>query len=216
MLFQKMHRATVFLFLSFSFATYVTLLTIPFQVNTGNYDRSRNDAGVISMKKDKVILFAIISALLFYICPTIAYADSSWVWVSETRPYDVLPWTAILTIAIETFSINYIPKVHKLPKTFCLVTLANLLSFAAPYGVNLLLYDESGFDFSKYLEHWPSYTVGLIYCFMTIAVELPLVYGALRKNAGSKRSLLLTIICSNAATTCMVAVIERIFCRGGW
>lgn len=41
--------------------------------------------GVISMKKDKVILFAIISALLFYICPTIAYADSSWVWVSEIK-----------------------------------------------------------------------------------------------------------------------------------
>lgn len=33
-------------------------------------------------------------------------ANSSWVWISQTRPYDVLPWVALVT---------------------------NLLSFAAPY-----------------------------------------------------------------------------------
>lgn len=137
------------------------------------------------MKRDGVVSLIIISAFLFFISPIITYADSSWVWISETRPYDVLPWTAILTIAIETLSINYFSKVHMLPKTFCIVTLANLLSFAAPYLINLFLYDSSGFAFSKYLEHWPSYTVGLAYGFMTVAIELPVVYGALRKNAGS-------------------------------
>lgn len=168
------------------------------------------------MKRDGVISLITISAGLFFLCPTITYADSSWIWISETRPYDVLPWAAILTIAIETFSINYFPRVHKLPKTFCMVTLANLLSFAAPYLINLFLYDSSGFAFSKYLEHWPSYTVGLVYGFMTVAVELPVVYGALKKNAGNKRNLLLTIICSNAVTTCMVAIMERFFCQGSW
>ena len=163
-----------------------------------------------------MVSLIIISAFLFFISPIITYADSSWVWISETRPYDVLPWTAILTIAIETLSINYFFKVHMLSKTFCIVTLANLLSFSAPYLINLFLYDSSGFAFSKYLEHWPSYTVGLVYGFMTVAIELPVVYGALRKNAGSKRSLLLTIICSNAVTTCMVTGMERFFCRGSW
>lgn len=127
-----------------------------------------------------------------------------------------MPWTAILTIAIETLSINYFPRVHKLLKTFCIVTLANLLSFAAPYLINLFEYDSSGFAFSKYLEHWPSYTVGLLYGFMTVAVELPVVYAALQKHTGSKRRLLLTIIFSNAVTTCMVAGIERVFCQGSW
>ncbi len=168
------------------------------------------------MKRDRVFSLIIISAFLFFLCPIITYADSSWVWISETRPYDILPWTAILTIAIETLSINYFPRVHKLPKTFCMVTLANLLSFASPYLINLFWYDSSGFAFSKYLEHWPSYTVGLVYGCMTVAVELPVVYAALQKNAGSKRSLLLTIICSNAVTTCMTAGIERFFCRGSW
>lgn len=148
--------------------------------------------------------------------PIVSLANSSWCWISETRPYDILPWVAILTIAIETISINIIPEVHKLPKTFCFVALANLLSFATPYLLNLILFNDEGFGFEKYLDHWPSYTVGIIYGIMTVVIELPVVYNALKKNAVSKKKLIFVIICVNIVTTLLVAITERIFCQGQW
>lgn len=145
-----------------------------------------------------------------------AWADSSWLWISKTRPYDVLPWVAILTIAIESISINIIPKILKSFKVFCVVTLANLLSFAAPYLLNFLMYKNYCFEFDKYLEHWPAYTVGGIYGFVTVAIELPVVYSVLKNDTDSKKKLLWVIICANIVTTVLVALAERIFCQGRW
>lgn len=34
------------------------------------------------------------------------YANSSWVWISETRPFDVLPWVAAVTILIEAAAVR--------------------------------------------------------------------------------------------------------------
>ena len=51
--------------------------------------------------------------------PMHAYADSSWHWISDTRPYDVLPYVIVMTLAIETFSIVLLGK----PCTLCVLVL---------------------------------------------------------------------------------------------
>ena len=72
------------------------------------------------------------SVMLLYLSESV-YADSSWVWISETRPYNVLPYVVILTLTIEIVMINYMAKVDRLGKTSLVVTIANLCSFLLPY-----------------------------------------------------------------------------------
>lgn len=168
------------------------------------------------MKKYKSISAFIISLFSLQLFNLTAFANSSWVWISETRPYDVLPWVAIGTLIIETISLIVFAKVKNGFKVFTFVTIANAISFATPYLVNLMLYSDQMFPFDKYLEHWPSYTVGVLFCIVTILIELPVVYFSLRKNAVSGKKFIITIIVSNIVTTILVAIIERIFCVGRW
>ena len=107
--------------------------------------------------------------------------------VDFTRPYDVLPWVALVT---------------------------NLLSFAAPY----VLYSfDPVFVWSG--RDWRGvhlYTVGAIYLLMTIVVEMPVVYGCLKKSAKDRKYLIGAIVGSNVVTTLITAAAERILCWGKW
>ena len=49
---------------------------------------------------------------------------------------------------------------------------------------------------------------------MTVLLEFPVVYNTLKKEAKNKKTLVVSIICSNILTTLFTYVIERIFCRG--
>lgn len=155
------------------------------------------------------------AALLCMVCLAVpAFADSSWVWISETRPYDVLAWVAMATLVIETGIIWYVGKTGKLWKVFGVVVLGNLLSFAAPY---VLAACDPIYPFMQALKSLPIYTVGWVYLLMTLLVELPIEYSLLKKDAGERtRPLLYAVIASNVLTTVMVAVVERIFCYGRW
>lgn len=168
------------------------------------------------MKKYKSISSVIITAFLLQIFNLTAFANSSWVWISESRPYDVLPWVAIGTLIIETISIIVFAKIKNGFKVFTFVTIANAISFAAPYLVNLIFCSDQMFPFDKYLEHWPSYTVGVLFCITTILVELPIIYLSLKKEAVSNKKFIITIIITNVVTTILVAIIERFFCVGRW
>ncbi len=168
------------------------------------------------MKKYKLISTFIISLILLQLFNLTTFANSSWVWISETRPYDVLPWVAIGTLIIETISLIVFAKIKNGFKVFTFVTIANAISFAAPYLVNLMLYSNQMFPFDKYLEHWPSYTVGVLFCIVTILIELPIVYFSLKKETISNKKFIITIIISNVVTTILVAITERIFCVGRW
>ena len=54
------------------------------------------------MKKSKTPLrILIVIMVLMMLLPVNAFADSSWVWISEKRPFDILPWVALGTILIE-------------------------------------------------------------------------------------------------------------------
>ena len=128
-------------------------------------------------------------AVLMMICllPITASANSSWRWLSEARPYDVLPFVAVITIAIETAALWYVLGKKHLVKIAVVVVIANLLSFAAPY---LWMYYEMHVEtlksFSWLMESGHYYTVGGVYLFMTLMVETPVVFFTLRKNAGNK------------------------------
>ncbi len=168
------------------------------------------------MKKQKIFSTIIIFLFLLQIFTLTAFANSSWFWISETRPYDVLPWVAIGTLIIETISLMIFAKMEKSFEVFAVVTIANAISFAAPYLGKLLIYYSEKMPYEKYLENWPSYTVGILFCIATVLIELPIVYFSLRKNAVSRKKFVITIIIINIVTTILVAIIERIFCVGRW
>ena len=75
----------------------------------------------------------IIVLLILQIFNVVVFANSSWVWISEMRPYDILPWVAICTLGIETISLVFIAKIKKGFKVFSFVAIANIISFATPY-----------------------------------------------------------------------------------
>ncbi len=168
------------------------------------------------MKKYKLISTYIISLFYLMIFNFNVFANSSWVWISETRPFDILPWVALGTLVIETICLFVFAKIKNIFKIFTFVSIANVISFVTPYLVNLILYANSMFTFEKYLEHWPSYTVGVLFCIATILIELPIVYIFLSKDAISRKRFFITFVVSNVITTVLVAVIERIFCVGRW
>ena len=168
------------------------------------------------MKKYKLFSASVICLFLLQLLNLTVFANSSWVWISETRPYDVLPWVAVGTLIVETASLVVFAKIRNVFKGITFVTIANAVSFAAPYLHNYILFSEQKFPYEKYLEHWPSYTVGVLFCLVTILIELPVVYFALRKHAPSRKRFVITIIFSNIVTTILVALAERIFCVGRW
>lgn len=146
-----------------------------------------------------------------------ALANSSWVWISETRPLDLLPIVMAATVLIEVTAVLLSLQKRRFWKALFFVALGNLLSFTAPYVYILLASAWEGrYPFSKYLEHWPSYTVGVIFLIVTIAIELPVVWFALRKDAKNRRRFAWTIIAVNVLTTGLTALAERLFCSGHW
>lgn len=120
-------------------------------------------------------------AMLMCMLPATASGNSSWIWLSEARPYDVLPFVAVITIVIEAAAIWYVLGKQHLLKIAIVVVIANLLSFAAPYW---FLYDETLRmplkPFPELMEYGHYYTVGVIFLLMTLLVELPVVFFTLR------------------------------------
>ena len=165
------------------------------------------------MKHKKTAAFFISFAVLFMI-PVHACANSSWGWISEKRPYDVLPFIIAVTLIIETIAVNFIPKIHRPLKAFITVCAANHISFLAPYFFAYTI--PSLYTFKQELEHTPFYTIGITYLFITIAIELPIVYNILKKDTENKKTLMITIIAVNILTTIICAVTERIICYGEW
>ena len=165
------------------------------------------------MKKNKLILTVIFSSICLSCFPIISYANSSWHWVSDKRPYDVLPFVIIITLLIETFAVTHFAKVKNLFKAFFVILISNILSFIFPYFT--YAFDEI-YTFEQVIDYSPSYTIGFAYLIATLVIEFPLVYGFLFKDASNEKSLVSSIIISNIITTVLIFIIERIFCAGSW
>ena len=168
------------------------------------------------MRKYRYLSSAALCFMLVVFTPLQVYANSSWRWISETRPYDVLPFVIIITLAVETLALYYFASVRQFSKTLWFVILGNLCSFAAPYGFRYMicLYEQL-YTFTQALEHLPVYIVGVGYLIVTLIIEIPIVYCALKKHTTAKK-LLPTILIANIITTVFTAIVERIFCQGRW
>ena len=168
------------------------------------------------MEKSKSALrIWIMIMALIVLLPANAFADSSWVWISEIRPFDILPWVALGTILIEWLSIWLIPKTGHALKVLGIVIIANAASFLLPYA--FLKTDLSWYGtFEHILDSGPHYIVSGVFLLLTLLIEMPIVYNVLKSKVQDKRVLQLTIIVSNVITTAVVAIIERLITEGHW
>jgi len=166
------------------------------------------------MKRRVAIRIIVLSSLMLLILPQAVLADSSWCWLTDIRPFDILPPVALATIVIEVLAIWLIPNTGKLMKTAVAVILANAASFLLPYA--LLLNDPVYPKFDDMLNAGPNYIVGAGFVILTLVLEIPIVYNLLKKHVDSKKKLLWSIVGSNIVTTAMVAVIERMVTDGYW
>ena len=168
------------------------------------------------MKKSKTPLrISIMILALMALFSLNAFADSSWVWISEKRPFDILPWVALGTILIEWLSIWLIPKTGHALKVLGIVIIANAASFLLPYA--FLKADLSWYGtFEHILDSGPHYIVSGVFLLMTIIIEMPIVYNALKKQVQDRRKLKVVIIVSNIITTAGVAIVERLITEGHW
>ena len=164
--------------------------------------------------KKRITRVIVITCFVLLIIPQAVFADSSWCWLTDTRPFDILPPVALATIVIEVLAIWLIPHTGKLMNTAVAVILANAASFLLPYA--LLLNDPVYPKFDDMLNAGPNYIVGAGFVILTLVLEIPIVYNLLKKHADSKKKLLWSIVGSNIVTTAMVAVIERMVTDGYW
>ena len=168
---------------------------------------------MISMNRNgKLILTISLGTILI---PQVAFADSSWIWVTDKRPFDILPAVAAATIIIEVLAIWLIPHTGRFIKTSVVVVTANAVSFLFPFFL-VLVTDTWYGSFQHKLDHWPHYIVGGLFLFITLLLEVPITYLLLKKDVKNTRTLLITIIATNVVTTAMVAVVERLITDGYW
>lgn len=166
------------------------------------------------MKKHKIttnfsVTFLLLAGFIFSVS-----ANSSWAWISEKRPYDLLPFVALATLLIETLGYNLLLKTENFYRTFSGVLVGNLISFAVPYIGYSNTPPYYDMPLSYILERGPFYTVGAAFLFLTVAVELPFMYFWLKKEVENRKKLVAVAILLNTVTTIMVAVVERVFCEG--
>lgn len=167
------------------------------------------------MNRYKLITNTVTTSMLIFIFSLTAFANSSWAWISETRPYDVLPFVAIATLIIETAALNGFLKIGNWHRVFTGVLIGNLISFAVPYiGYSNTTPYADYLSLPEILNRGPFYTVGTAFLIMTLAVELPFMYFWLKKDIKNKKLLVLVTVVANVVTTAMVALVERLLCEG--
>lgn len=167
--------------------------------------------------RSRIPVALVCNCVVFILLPAAAYANSSWHWVT-TSPMTVFPFAVILTLLIETFAVAKYGKVSNTKKSILVIGLANLLSFLTPYMERAYRFipTSGGFSIFAAFNKGPYYMVLSGFLLLTVVIELPLVYFLLREYTSSKKSLLVSILMSNIATTVIVAGLERLICIGRW
>ena len=168
------------------------------------------------MKKYKYGSYAILSLLFGLAFSVNAFANSSWHWLTDAEPYKILPFVVIGTLVVEVLFISRCLEKGTTYKNIFFVAVANIISFLLPYVINGLMCVRVGFDFIYFLNGSPAYTVGFYYLILTLISEIPIVYNGLKKSATDRTGLLKNVFAANCITTVIVAIIERVVCRGSW
>lgn len=171
------------------------------------------------MKRKLRILFPTLMLFLFGGLTTVS-ANSSWHWVTVS-PFVVFPFAVVFTLLIETVAIKKIAGTPSLKKTLLVVGLANLASFLAPYLFRAWRFipTSGGFNLLAAFNKGPYYMVLGGYLALTLLMEVPVVVWLLHRELPEKttrtRLIFITVI-ANIVTTLLVAVCERLLCRGQW
>lgn len=98
------------------------------------------------------------------------------------------------------------------------IIIANLASFLLPYIIRAYsLKATSGENaWEDAFEGGPYYIVLFEYLFLTLVIEIPIVYSLLKKQTENNKRLLITIVVVNVVTTLAVAILERNLYYGHW
>ena len=174
------------------------------------------------MKKgnDAAISISFLGSLLLCM-PITAFANSSWHWFTR-NPLPMLPWAIIGTLVIEVFIIHRFSHIKARAKTVVMILIGNIISFLSPFifiGVTPVIFEENANFFSRInsmADKLPFYIVGITFLFLTLVVEIPIVFLGLRGNTNSKKRLFVSIVVANTITTAAVALMERIIYKGSW
>lgn len=167
--------------------------------------------------KEKTCIFILSGYFCAMLNILVVHANSSWHWISEIRPYDILPWAILGTILIEWIILwKYLKLNDKKFKVLILIVIANFSSFLFPYLFDWFWQYPMYSSLEQLFNHGPYYIIGLSYLILTCLVEFPIIYLALRKNVSNKKKLICTIILINVLTTILIAILERIITQGSW
>jgi len=170
--------------------------------------------------KSKLLKYSTVFLIALFLFQNLVSANSSWTWISSTRPIDVLPFIIIVTLLIESLVIIKVNKIKAVMKTVIIISVANAVSFVLPFLLLLMLAYESGFSWSDYFimitNNHPTYIVGIAHIILTLLIEVPIVYVILKKEVENEKKLLMSIVAVNLITTAFVAIVERIITVGQW
>lgn len=184
----------------------------------------------MSSNKPKQIISVLITFMILMI-PKIALANSSWMWVT-CRPFDLLPFVAIMTITIEYFIIKVLGKVSKWLKTLVTIFISNIASFlivlifSVKTGFYGFAYVDRELDFfafhkissfdrvSSTPDFWYLSSQGIFYLILTLLIEVPIVFFILKKDCSNRKRLLGFTILANILTTFLVFLLEITLCYG--
>lgn len=164
------------------------------------------------MKTRYLVILPALAALLY---PLTVYANSSWVWLTQTTPLTVLPFAIIGTLAIEILSVIFVIKPAKRLKAAIIITLANVFSFAAGYFLGAIDL-EVGYTIMDVIMHTPHYIISIIYLLLTLIIEMPVVGCSLWRDTTNKNLFIALIVASNIVTSILVSVCEGIFAPGSY
>ncbi len=161
-------------------------------------------------KKAAVTLFA--ALCITAVLQVGALAHSTYVWYTAARPYHVIPFTFVLSVALEYAALVCIAHAARGSRTLIIVLIGNVLAF----GVGGAYYIRSNWgEFPD--PSWPPYFVGAIFLCASFVIEVLLEDAALKKYAGGKSGRLIwTLLLANAATAGICALAERLACAGRW
>lgn len=178
---------------------------------------NKNLKGSFTMAK-KIQRGILLILILWGMTERRVYADSSWIWLSKRQPYEIMPVVAVITILIEVLIILHFLKITETKRGVLIIFGGNLASFLVPYIVNyMLLKTQMGYEnIERAFSIGPYYIVGLGYLFLTIVIELPIVYAGLKNEIKDKKKGIFVICAANVITTAFVFGVERILCYGRW
>lgn len=172
--------------------------------------------GESMMAKIKTSVFWILILCITFVGQV--YANSSWRWLTDKKPWHLLPTAIVLTLLIEITMHKHILNIKSV-KVYFAIIVANVCSFLFPYVMICYVnYSQVLYTVKETLNAGPTYMIRFGYLFMTLAIEVPIVKGMIKElieEEDRKKAFSVTVI-SNIITTALVFVIERTLCKGIW